>query len=386
NADADRIRNELLSHEIVVESLGGDVQDIEISALKKTNLDALEEAILLQAELMELKASVDRPAFGAVVEAKLERGRGAVATVLVQRGALRIGDIFIAGSEWGRVRALINDKGRNVKEAGPSMPVEVLGMQGAPLAGDDFAVVADEGRAREITEYRQRKAREGQQADTGRGTLEQMFERIKEGEASTLSLVVKGDVQGSVEAITNALDNLATSEVKCVFLHTGVGGITESDIGLAGASNGVILGFNVRANPQARELARKENVDIRYYSIIYDLVDDMKKLLSGMLAPEIKENIIGYADVREVFNVSKVGKIAGSFVTEGMVRRGAKVRLLLDDVVIFNGGLQTLRRFKDDVREVQNAYECGIALEGFNDIKVGDVVECYEVESIEREL
>jgi translation initiation factor IF-2 len=386
NADADRIRNELLSHEIVVESLGGDVQDIEISALKKTNLDALEEAILLQAELMELKASVDRPAFGAVVEAKLERGRGAVATVLVQRGALRIGDIFIAGSEWGRVRALINDKGRNVKEAGPSMPVEVLGMQGAPLAGDDFAVVADEGRAREITEYRQRKAREGQQADTGRGTLEQMFERIKEGEASTLSLVVKGDVQGSVEAITNALDNLATSEVKCVFLHTGVGGITESDIGLAGASNGVILGFNVRANPQARELARKENVDIRYYSIIYDLVDDMKKLLSGMLAPEIKENIIGYADVREVFNVSKVGKIAGSFVTEGMVRRGAKVRLLRDDVVIFDGGLLTLRRFKDDVREVQNAYECGIALEGFNDIKVGDVVECYEVEQIEREL
>lgn len=386
NADAARIRNELLSHEIVVESLGGDVQDIEISALKKTNLDALEEAILLQAELMELKASVARPAFGAVVEAKLERGRGAVATVLVQRGTLRIGDVFIAGSEWGRVRALINDKGRNVKEAGPSMPVEVLGMQGAPLAGDDFAVVADEGRAREITEYRQRKARAGQLAVGGRGTLEQMFERIKEGEASTLSLVLKGDVQGSVEAITNALDNLATSEVKCVFLHTGVGGITESDIGLAGASNGVILGFNVRANPQARQLARKENVDIRYYSIIYDLVDDMKKLLSGMLAPEIKENIIGYAEVREVFNVSKVGKIAGSFVTEGVVRRGAKVRLLRDDVVIFNGGLQTLRRFKDDVREVQNAYECGIALEGFNDIKVGDVVECYEVEQIEREL
>jgi translation initiation factor IF-2 len=386
NADASRIRNELLSHEIVVESLGGDVQDIEISALKKTNLDALEEAILLQAELMELTANADRPASGAVVEAKLERGRGAVATVLVQSGTLRIGDIFIAGAEWGRVRALIDDKGKNVREAGPSVPIEVLGMQGAPLAGDDFAVVSDEGRAREITEYRQRKAREGQLAAGARGTLEQMFDRIKEGEASTLSLVLKGDVQGSVEAITNALDNLATSEVKCTFLHTGVGGITESDIGLAGASNGVILGFNVRANPQARELARKENVDIRYYSIIYDLVDDMKKLLGGMLAPEIRESIIGYADVREVFNVSKVGRVAGSFVTEGMVRRGARVRLLRDDVVIFDGGLSTLRRFKDDVREVQNAYECGIALEGYNDIKVGDVVECYEVEEITREL
>ena len=386
NADASRIRTELLSHEIVVESLGGDVQDIEISALKKTNLDALEEAILLQAELMELTANPDRPASGAVVEAKLERGRGAVATILIQHGTLRIGDVFITGAEWGRVRALIDDKGKNVKEAGPSVPIEVLGMQGAPLAGDDFAVVADEGRAREITEYRQRKVRDGQLIAGARGTLEQMFDRIKEGEASTLSLVLKGDVQGSVEAITNALDKLATSEVKCSFLHTGVGGITESDIGLAAASNGVILGFNVRANPQARELARKENVDIRYYSIIYDLVDDMKKLLSGMLAPEIRESIIGYADVREVFNVSKVGRVAGSFVTEGVVRRGAKVRLLRDDVVIFNGGLNTLRRFKDDVREVQNAYECGIALEGYNDIKVGDVVECYEVEEITREL
>jgi translation initiation factor IF-2 len=386
NADANKIRNELLSHEIVVESLGGDVQDIEISATQKTNLDALEEAILLQAELMELQANPNRAAQGAVVEAKLERGRGAVATVLVQRGSLHIGDIFIAGAEWGRVRALIDDKGRNVKEAGPSMPVEVLGAQGAPLAGDDFAVVEDEGRAREITEYRSRKARHGELTAGSRGTLEQMFERIKDGEASTLALVVKTDVQGSLEAIRGALDKLATDEVKCVFLHTGVGGITESDIGLAQASEGLILGFNVRANPQAREMARKENVDIRYYSIIYDLVDDMKKMLGGMLAPEIRENIIGYADVREVFNVSKVGQVAGSFVTEGMVRRGAKLRLLRNDVVIFDGGLATLRRFKDDVREVQNSYECGIALEGYNDIKVGDVIECYEVEEIIREL
>jgi translation initiation factor IF-2 len=386
NANADKIRNELLSHEIVVESLGGDVQDIEISATQKTNLDALEEAILLQAELMELQANPDRAAQGAVVEAKLERGRGSVATVLVQHGSLHIGDIFIAGAEWGRVRALIDDKGRNVKEAGPSTPVEVLGLQGTPLAGDDFAVVENEGRAREITEYRSRKARQGQLTADSRGTLEQMFDRIKEGEASTLALVVKTDVQGSLEAIRGALDNLSTDEVKCVFLHTGVGGITESDIGLAQASEGIILGFNVRANPQAREMARKENVDIRYYSIIYDLVDDMKKMLSGMLAPEIRENIIGYADVREVFSVSKVGQVAGSFVTEGMVRRGAKLRLLRNDVVIFDGGLATLRRFKDDVREVQNTYECGIALEGYNDIKVGDVIECYEVEEITREL
>lgn len=386
NADAPRIRNELLSYEVVVESLGGDVQDIEISATEKTNLDGLEEAILLQAELMELQANPDRSAQGAVVEAKLEKGRGSVATVLVQRGKLRIGDIFIAGAEWGRVRALIDDKGRNIKEAGPSMPVEVLGAQGTPLAGDDFAVVEDEGRAREITEYRQRKMRDGDFTAGARGTIEEMFERIKGGEASTLPLVIKTDVQGSLEAIRGALEKLSTDEVKCVFLHTGVGGISESDIGLAQASSGVILGFNVRANPQARVMARRENVDIRYYSIIYDLVDDMKKLMSGMLAPEIRENIIGYADVREVFSVSKVGQVAGSFVTEGVIRRGARLRLLRNDVVIFEGGVATLRRFKDDVREVQNAYECGIALEGYNDVKAGDVIECFEVEEITRSL
>ncbi|MBL4719988.1 MAG: translation initiation factor IF-2, partial [Alphaproteobacteria bacterium] len=338
------------------------------------------------AELMELQANPDRSAQGAVVEAKLEKGRGSVATVLVQRGKLRIGDIFIAGAEWGRVRALIDDKGRNIKEAGPSMPVEVLGAQGTPLAGDDFAVVEDEGRAREITEYRQRKMRDGDFTAGARGTIEEMFERIKGGEASTLPLVIKTDVQGSLEAIRGALEKLSTDEVKCVFLHTGVGGISESDIGLAQASSGVILGFNVRANPQARVMARRENVDIRYYSIIYDLVDDMKKLMSGMLAPEIRENIIGYADVREVFSVSKVGQVAGSFVTEGVIRRGARLRLLRNDVVIFEGGVATLRRFKDDVREVQNAYECGIALEGYNDVKAGDVIECFEVEEITRSL
>jgi translation initiation factor IF-2 len=386
DADPNRIRNELLSHEIVVETLGGDVQDVEISATQGTNLDALEEAIILQAELMELSANPDRPAQGAVVEARLERGRGAVATLLVQRGTMKIGDIFVAGGEMGRVRALINDRGENIKEAGPSTPVEILGLQGAPGAGDDFAVVEDEARAREITEYRKRKSRDSQLASGARGTLEQLFDQIKEGETATAPILLKGDVQGSVEAINAALTNLANDEVEFSIIHSGVGGITESDIGLAAASNAVVLGFNVRANPQAREMSKRDNVDIRYYSIIYDLIDDMKSLLGGLLAPEIRENIIGYADVREVFNMSKVGKVAGSYVTEGVIRRGTKCRLLRDQVVVFNGNLKTLRRFKDDVREVQNAFECGIAFENYNDIKQGDVIECYEVEEVQRTL
>ena len=386
DADPSRIRNELLSHEIVVESLGGDVQDIEISATEGINLDGLEEAIILQAELMELSANPDRTGQGAVVEARLERGRGAVATLLVQRGTLKIGDVFVAGPEWGRVRALINDRGENIKEAGPSTPVEVLGLQGSPNAGDEFAVVEDEARAREITEYRKRKARNSELASSARGTLEQIFDQIKEGEAATAPILIKGDVHGSVEAISVALQNLATDEVEFSMLHTGVGGITESDVGLAGASNAVILGFNVRANPQAREAAKQEGVDIRYYSIIYDLIDDMKQLLGGLLAPEIRENIIGYADVREVFNISKVGRVAGCYVTEGLIRRGTKCRLLRDQVVVFDGNLKTLRRFKDDVREVQNAFECGIAFENYNDIKQGDVIECYEVEEVKRAL
>lgn len=386
DADPNRIRNELLSHEIVVESLGGDVQDIEISATKGTNLDKLEEAIVLQAELMELSANPERTGQGAVIEARLERGRGAVATLLVQRGTLEIGDIFVAGAEWGRVRALINDRGENVKQAGPSMPVEILGLQGAPGAGDEFAVVEDEARAREITEYRKRKARDSQLATGARGTLEQLFTQIKDGEAATATLLVKGDVQGSVEAINAALRKMGTDEVEFSILHSGVGGITESDIGLAAASQAVILGFNVRANPQAREMAKRDGVDIRYYSIIYDLIDDMKKLLGGMLAPEIRQNFIGYADVREVFNITKVGKVAGCYVTEGVIRRGTKCRLLRDQVVIFDGNLKTLRRFKDDVREVQNSYECGIAFENYHDIRQGDVIECYEVQEVKREL
>ncbi len=386
DADANKIRNQLLEHELVTEELGGDVLAVEVSATAKTNLDKLEEAILLQAELLELKGNPDRSAQGAIVEAKLERGRGSVATILVQNGTLKQGDIFVAGSEWGRVRALLDDRGQQIKSAGPSTPVEVLGLQGTPQAGDDFLVLEDEGRAREIAEYRQRSLREKEITAVGRGTLEQMFDQIKAGEAQELAVVVKADVQGSLEAIRGALDKLSTDEVRVRFLHGAVGGITESDVTLAHSSGGVVIGFNVRANPQAREMARRDAVDIRYYSIIYDVMDDMKALMSGLLAPEQREKFLGYAEIREVFNISKVGKVAGCMVTEGKVLRGAKVRLLRDDVVIFEGNLKQLKRFKDDVREVQNGYECGMALENYDDIKSGDILECYEVEEVARAL
>jgi translation initiation factor IF-2 len=356
-ADPSRVRNDLLSHEIVVEKLGGDVLDVEVSALKKTNLDKLEEAILLQAEVLELSASLSSKAHGAIVEAKMEQGRGSVATVLVQRGTLRRGDVFVAGAEWGRVRALVDDRGNQIEEAGPSMPVEVVGMQGTPSAGDDFNVIEDEARAREISAYRRRQLQRVTHAAGARGTLEQMFDQIKAGEAAEAAIVVKADVQGSVEAIIGSLQKLETSEAKVRLLHSAVGGITESDVILAKASNGIIIGFNVRANPQARELARRDNVDIRYYSIIYDVIDDMKKMLGGLLAPEVRETQIGYAEIRQVFSVSKAGKVAGCMVTEGEVRRGAKVRLLRDNVVIHEGNLKTLKRFKDDVRQVQQGYE-----------------------------
>ncbi|MDH3228665.1 MAG: translation initiation factor IF-2 [Alphaproteobacteria bacterium] len=386
DADPNRVRNELLQHEVVVESMGGEVLDVEVSAVKKTNLDKLEEAILLQSEILELKANSKRSAQGTVVEARQERGRGSVATVLVQRGTVNVGDVFIAGAEWGRVRALMDDHGRSVEDAGPSMPVEVLGFQGTPAAGDDFVVVADEARAREITDYRQRVEREKRSAATARGTLEQMFTQIKEGTASELPVVVKADAQGSVEAIAASFDKLSTDEVKVRLLHGAVGGITESDVTLARASGGLIIAFNVRANPQAREMAKRDGVDIRYYSIIYDAMDDIKAMLSGMLAPELRENFLGYAEIREVFNITKVGKVAGCYVTEGVVKRGAGVRLLRDNVVIHEGKLKTLKRFKDEVREVQNNYECGMAFENYDDIKVGDIIECFEVEEISREL
>jgi len=386
DSDPGKVRNQLLEHELVTEELGGDILAVEVSATAKTNLDKLEEAILLQAELLELQANPDRSAQGAIVEAKLERGRGSVATILVQNGTLKVGDIFVAGSEWGRVRALLDDRGQQIKSAGPSTPVEVLGLQGTPQAGDDFLVLEDEGRAREVAEYRQRSLREKEITAVGRGTLEQMFDQIKAGEAQELAAVVKADVQGSLEAIRGALDKLSTDEVRVRVLHGAVGGITESDITLAHSSGGVVIGFNVRANPQAREMARRDGVDIRYYSIIYDVMDDMKALMSGLLAPEQREKFLGYAEIREVFNISKVGKVAGCMVTEGKVMRGAKVRLLRDDVVIFEGNLKQLKRVKDDVREVQNGYECGMALENFDDIKSGDVLECYEVEEVARAL
>lgn len=388
-ADPTKATNQLLEHELVPESMGGDVQVLHVSALKRQGLEELEEAILLQAELLELKADPKRPARGAVVEAKLEKGRGSVASVLVQTGTLRVGDIFVAGSEWGRVRALLDDRGRQVDEAGPSVPVEVLGLQGTPQAGDEFAVLQDEQKAREISEYRQRKQREAQFAMSGRAgksSLEAMFDQIKAGEVEEMPVIVKTDVQGSLEAITASLEKLATDEVKVRVVHGAVGGVTESDVSLAAGTGGVIIGFNVRANPQARDLAKRDGVDIRYYSIIYDVIDDVKSVLSGMLAPEQREKFLGYAEIREVFNVTKAGKVAGCMVTEGTVKRGAKVRLLRDDTVIHEGSLKTLKRFKDDVREVQHGYECGMAFENYDDIKVGDFIECFEVEEVARAL
>jgi len=385
-ADPSRIKNELLSHEIIAEEMGGDTQIIEISATTGLGLDALTEAISLQAELLELTANPDRSAFGAVIEAQLEAGRGAVATVLVQGGTLNVGDIFVAGAEWGRVRALINDRGENIKSAGPSEPVEVLGLNGAPQAGDDFAVVESDARAREIVEYRQDVIRDQRAVAGARGSLDEMFEQIQAGEAAQVPVVIKGDVQGSVEAIVGALNNMSTDEVKVQVLHAAVGGITESDVSLASVNNGLLIGFNVRAIPQARDQAKRDQVEIRYYNVIYNVVDDVRSMLEGELAPTIEENLLGSAEIREVFSVSRVGKVAGCMVTDGLIRRDSKVRLTRDSVVIHEGQLGTLRRFKDDVREVQNGYECGIALENYNDIQVGDVIECFEVQEIARRL
>ncbi|HEX5320936.1 MAG TPA: translation initiation factor IF-2 [Stellaceae bacterium] len=386
DAKPERVRQELLQHELVVEELGGDILNVEVSALKKTGLDKLEEAILLQAELLDLTANPNRPAEGVVLEAKLERGRGPVATVLVQRGTLKVGDVFVAGGEWGRVRALVDDRNQNQPDAGPSMPIEVLGLDGAPLAGDDFIVVDGESRAREVAEFRSRRRRTAAAATAGRGTLEEMFSQIQSGAAKELPIVVKADVHGSLEAITGSLAKLGTDEVSVRNLHSAVGAITESDVILAKSTGAVIIGFNVRANPQARDLARRDGVEIRYYSIIYDLIDEIRGTLSGMLAPTLRERFLGNASIREVFNITRVGKVAGCRVTEGTVRRGAKVRLLRDNVVIHEGMLKTLKRFKDEVREVQEGFECGMAFENYDNIQQGDVIECFEVEEVARAL
>ena len=385
-ADPTRVRNELLQHEIVLEELGGDVLSVEVSATEKTNLDKLEEMIGLQAEILELRANPSRPAEGVVIEANLESGRGAVATVLVQRGTLKMGDIVVAGSEWGRVRALSDDSGDKVTEAGPSVPVEVMGLSGAPSAGDEFSVVENEARAREVADFRERRFRAQKSAAQPRGSLEQIFSQIEAGEAQELPILIKGDTNGSVEAIISSLEKMGTDEVKVRVLHSGVGGINESDVGLAKASNAFIVGFNVRANVQAREMAQRENIDIRYYSIIYNLTDDVKDMLSGMLAPERRETFLGNAEVLEVFNIGKMGKVAGCRVSEGIVKRGSSVRLLRDSIVIHEGKLSTLKRFKDDAGEVRDGMECGMSFENYQDIKGGDVIECFDVEQVTRSL
>ncbi|MFL5171168.1 MAG: translation initiation factor IF-2, partial [Microvirga sp.] len=388
-ADPQRVRTELLSHEVVVESLGGDTLEFEVSAKTGQGLDTLLEGLQLQAEILDLRANRARPAEGTVIEAKLDRGRGPVATVLVQRGTLRTGDIAVAGAEWGRVRALIDDKGAMSKEAGPSVPVEVLGFNGTPEAGDRVAVVESEARAREVTDYRTRQKRERSAARTSgaRGSLADMMRDLKEGAGrKEFALVVKADVQGSLEAIVGALEKVGNEEVQARVIHSGVGGITESDITLAGASGAAVIGFNVRAHKEAREAAEQAGIEIRYYNIIYNLVDDVKAAMSGMLAPTLREERLGEAQVLEVFNVSKVGKVAGCRVLDGVVQRGAHVRLIRDNVVIHEGKLSQLKRFKDDAREVTAGQECGMAFENYQDMRAGDVIECYNVTEVRRTL
>ena len=385
-----KVKQDLLQHEIIVEELSGDTLCIEVSAKKRINLDKLEEAILLQAEVLDLKANPNREAQGTVVEAKLEVGRGHVATVLVQNGTLKVGDIFVVGSEWGRVRAMMNDRGEQVQTAIPGLPVEVLGLQGAPEAGDPFVVVGDEAKARDISEYRQRKKREAanvRMLSDGKARFDSLLATSREAKKE-LAVVIKGDVHGSVEAIIGSLRKIEEEnpEVAVRVLHSGVGAITESDVILANASKGLIVGFNVRANAQARELSERNGVNMRYYNIIYNVIDDVKGLLSGLLSPSIREEYLGQAEIRQVFNITKVGKVAGCMVTTGLVRRGSKVRLLRDNVVIHEGMLKTLKRMKDEVKEVREGTECGMAFESYDDLKEGDIIECYDVISEARSI
>ena len=384
DANPSRVRQELLSYEVVVEEMGGDTQDVEVSATKRLNLDKLQEAILLQAEILDLRANPERSAEGSVIESRLDRGRGPVATMLVQKGTLNQGDIVVAGAEWGRVRAMLDDKGKQIKVAGPSSPVEILGLSSVPTAGEPFVVVENEARAREISEFRQRKLKDRSSAgvSAARGTLEEMLARAVAGDLKEVAIVVKADVQGSAEAIQGAVLKLAHEEVKVRVLLSAVGQITESDIQLARASDAVVVAFNVRATAQARELAVRDGVDIRYYSIIYDVADDIEKMVRGKVAPKARENFLGYAEVRKVFDITKTGKVAGCMVTEGLVKRGSGVRLLREGVVIHNGELSQLKRFKDDVREVARGYECGLSFAGFNDLQEGDMVESFEIEMV----
>ena len=388
DAKPERVRTELLQHEVQVESMGGETLEVEVSAKQRQNLDKLLEAIALQAEVLDLKANPDRAAEGTVIEARLDKGRGPVATMLVQRGALRTGDIVVAGTQWGRVRALLDDKGVSRQEAGPSFPVEILGFNGTPEAGDRVAVVESEARAREITEYRERQKRDKLAARGGsaRGSLTDMMSQLKTAGRKEFPLVIKGDVQGSVEAIVAALEKLGTDEVAARIVHCGVGGISESDVSLAEASNAAVIGFNVRAHKEAREAAERSGIEIRYYNIIYNLVDDVKSAMSGLLAPTLRETMLGNATILEVFDISKIGKVAGCRVSDGNVERGANVRLIRDNVVVHEGKLSTLKRFKDEVKEVTAGQECGMAFENYQDMRAGDVIECYRVEEIKRSL
>ena len=386
-ANPTKVRTDLLQHEVVVEQMSGDVQDVEVSAHTGQGLDELLEAIALQAEILELKANPDRPAQAAVIEAKLDVGRGPVATVLVQNGTLRQGDIFVVGEQWGKVRAMENDRGERVKEAGPSVPVEVLGLNGTPEAGDVLNVTSTEAQAREIAEYRAQVAKDKRAAAGAATTLDQLMQKAKDDQnVAELPILVKADVQGSAEAIVQAMEKIGNDEVRVRVLHYGVGAITETDVGLAEASGAPIMGFNVRANASARNTANQKGVEIRYYSVIYDLVDDVKAAASGLLSAEVRERFIGYAKIKEVFKVTGVGKVAGCLVTEGVARRSAGVRLLRDDVVIHEGTLKTLKRFKDEVAEVQSGQECGMAFENYDDIRPDDVIEIFEREEIERKL
>jgi translation initiation factor IF-2 len=385
SADPDKVRQDLLTQEIIVEKLSGEVLDVEISALKKTNLDKLKDSILLQADILNLKANPNRSARGSIIESKLEKGRGSVATVLVQKGTLKVSDIFVSGSEWGKVKALIDDNGKNIKEAPPSTPVEVLGFDSNPLAGDDFIVVESESVARKIAEFRFNKI-QIQKNKVVKSNVEEMFEQINQGKASSLPIIIKTDVQGSAEAIESSVTKLSTNEVEVVVVHKGVGAITESDVALANSSKGFIIGFNVRALPHARDAAKRDGVDMKYYSIIYELIDDVKNLLSGLLKPDISEKITGNVEIREVFNISKIGNIAGCMVKDGLVSRNSQIRLLRDNVVIHSGSLVSLKRFKDEVKEVKSGFECGLMIENYSDIKVGDIIETYEEVKTERKL
>lgn len=387
DANIDRVKNELLQYELISEDLGGDVMIVPVSALKKQNLDKLEETILLLAEMAELKANPDAPGNGTVIESKIDKGRGPIATVLVQRGTLNIGDIIVAGDTFGRIQRMANDKGQNVTKAGPSEPVEIFGLDSAPMAGDPFAVVQTEKQARDITEYRARKAKDKKVAVAEKGSLEERF--LRASGSSTIQdvpIIIKGDVQGTIEAIISSLGKLPQDEIKLKVLHSAVGAINESDVGLAEATGALIIGFNVRASNDARILSEKLHIDMRYYSIIYNVVDDVRALMSGMLTPIIREEYIGSVEIRQVFNITKVGKIAGSYVTKGMIKRGAGVRLLRDDIVIHEGTLKTLKRFKEDVKEAKEGYECGIAFENYEDIREGDKVEVFEKVEEKRTL